>query len=166
MSSYQPDMAGEDIRKSDRFIPWYFVAFFLTFIVVDAVFVYIATTTHTGVVTDHAYKEGISYNETVAASDAQDRLGWQGTVRLDGVAGFSFRLADKAGKPLSGAKVQASFMRPTSDGKDFTAELVETEAGLYEAAVAFPLPGVWDARVFAGRDGQEYQHHERLIVGQ
>lgn len=152
------------MTKRDRLIPWYFVAFFVVVAILDGIFVYVATSTHTGVVTERAYDKGLAYNETVAAAEAQKQLGWQAEVALGTDRVLSFTLTDESGQPLGGAAVKATFMRPTQDGMDFVAELAESADGVYTAQVDFPVDGLWDVRVFAIEGGQDFQFHQRLVV--
>ena len=49
----------------DRIIPWYFVMAFLVIFAVNGLFVYLATTTHNGVVTENAYEKGLDYERIV-----------------------------------------------------------------------------------------------------
>ena len=70
-------------RKSDKWIPWYFVAFFVVLAILDGIFVTIAATTHTGVITENAYQKGLDYNEVVAASEEQDEIGWVGNIGFE-----------------------------------------------------------------------------------
>jgi nitrogen fixation protein FixH len=152
------------MTKRDRLIPWYIVAFFVVVAILDGIFVYLATSTHTGVVTERAYDKGIAYNETVAAAEAQKALGWQGDITLAADRTLTFSLLGAEGQPLSGATVKAEFMRPTQAGMDFAVELSETAAGQYSASVDFPAEGLWDVRVFALEGEQDFQHHQRLVV--
>lgn len=153
-----------DIRKSDKLIPWYFVAFFLSFIVVDSIFAYVAVHTHTGVVTTHAYQEGIHYNAEIAEADAEAALHWRSKMSYGRDDMLHFSLRDKTGAPIVGAQVLASFVRPTTAGHDFSLTLKDMGHGEYEAPVNFPLAGLWDARLFVTWQQHKYQHHERMVV--
>ena len=64
-----------DMAKRDRIIPLYFVAFFVFIAIMDGIFVYLATTTHSGVVTENAYQKGLNYNQYITAYDQQEMLG-------------------------------------------------------------------------------------------
>ena len=152
------------MTKRDRLIPWYIVAFFVVVAILDGIFVYVATSTHTGVVTDRAYDKGLAYNETVAAAEAQQQLGWQSEITLAGNERLTFTLRDAEGNALTGAVVKAEFMRPTQAGMDFAVELAESTDGVYSATVAFPVDGLWDVRVFAIEGERDYQAHKRLVV--
>lgn len=156
-------MTTSTIDKRDKWIPWYFVAFFVGLAIMDGIFVYLATSTFTGVVTDQAYERGLKYNETVAAAEAQAELGWVGAAALEGNRTFSFTLSEGA-EALIGADVVAEFTRPTQSGVDFQVPLTGWHNGTYSAQVDFPLEGVWDVRVYVTWKQQQYQHSQRLIV--
>lgn len=49
----------------DRIIPWYFVMAFAVIFAVNGLFVYLATSTNKGVVTENAYEKGRDYNHIV-----------------------------------------------------------------------------------------------------
>lgn len=150
-------------RKSDRWIPWYIVAFFVVVAILDGIFVYLATSTHTGVVSEQAYDKGLAYNDTVAAAEAQAALGWQHAIHLEGGM-LVFTLNGNDGVALNGAAVKAVIKRPIGDAQDFTLELRAAGDGRYEVPVSFPANGQWDARVYALWQDQDYQAHKRLIV--
>lgn len=157
-------MSETTVNSRDKFIPWYFVGFFAVLFVMDGIFVFLATSTHTGVVTEQAYQKGLNYNETVAASADQAALGWSGTIRYSDTGALEFKLDGQTGEPLTGAQVVAEFFRPTHNGSDFSIPLQELQAGHYAAAVKFPLEGQWDVRVFVTWNQQQYQQGERLII--
>lgn len=153
-------------RKSDRFIPWYFVGFFALLFTFDGVFVYLATSTHTGVVTEQAYQKGLDYNETIAAAGARDALGWQGEITYGDNGQLNFTVQDKAAEMITGAKVVAEMTRPTHNGVDFDQPLAEVSPGLYQAPVEFPLDGVWDVRIYVTWQQKQFQTAQRIIVPQ
>lgn len=156
-------MTTSTIDKRDKWIPWYFVAFFVGLAIMDGIFVYLATSTFTGVVTDQAYERGLKYNETVAAAEAQAELGWTSSATLDQNGTFEFFLSDGP-QGIVGAEVVAEFTRPTQSGVDFQRPLTGLQDGSYFAQVSFPLDGIWDVRVYVTWNQQQYQHSQRLIV--
>ena len=54
-----------------RHVWWYFVAFFGFIAAVNAAMVTIAIRTHSGVVSEHPYEEGLAYNAVVHAEKMQ-----------------------------------------------------------------------------------------------
>ena len=69
-------------RPSDRWIPWYFVAFFILLISILVPMGIIAVRTNTGLVTESAYNKGLAYNASIRAEEAQKALGWHGDLTI------------------------------------------------------------------------------------
>jgi len=156
MESVQP-------KKSDKYIPYYFVAFFVFLAIADGFFVYLAASTHTGVVKEHAYEKGLNYNQVVQAQKTQEQLGWKPTLSLMSNK-VRIEVLDKNNLKLDRAKVSIHFKRPTQSGYDFSMKLPEVAAATYEANITFPLLGQWDATMLIEKEGQPYQKRERIIV--
>ncbi|WP_262695705.1 FixH family protein [Kordiimonas aquimaris] len=150
------------MRDSDKWIPWYFVAFFVVLAILDGVFVYIASSTHTGVVTENAYNEGLRYNQTIAAAEAQDRLGWGANVSYESDT-LSVALVDDNDTAIQGAVVEALFVRPTQDGGDFRISVAEQSPGIYEKPVSVPM-GQWDVRIYVTWKQKQFQSAKRIVV--
>ncbi|MEM7197973.1 MAG: FixH family protein, partial [Pseudomonadota bacterium] len=144
-------------------IPWYFVAFFVVVVILDAIFVTIATSTHRGVVTELAYEKGLAYNTTIAAFDAQERLGWQADIRYIQPQ-VRFTLFDASGAPIDGARVVAHFTRVTQAGHDFHTPLVARGAGVYNGDVILPLSGQWRIGVSVKWKQQHYQKSKLIVT--
>lgn len=62
----------EKSRKDGKIVLMAFVGFFVTFAAVDAYFVYKALSTHTGVVVENAYEQGLKFNDLLAKAKKQD----------------------------------------------------------------------------------------------
>src|SRR5689334_21580415 len=103
-------MSPSTARPSDRFIPYFILAFFVALALLLAWFVWIAMRDYPGEVTRDAYRQGLEYNHIIENSAAQARLGWKNELHFT-VHGLSidmtFMLADKAGKPITDAMVKA-----------------------------------------------------------
>ncbi|MGF1628799.1 MAG: FixH family protein [Kiloniellaceae bacterium] len=129
------------------------LGFFGIVVAVNMVFVYLAIDTFTGVTTANPYKEGLAYNQVLAARDAQRGLGWQGAVNAAtsgaGKERITVSLSDAAGSPLSGLQLDGSLRRPTHEGLDQPLAWRETAPGSYQAEVALPERGNWDLVVSA-----------------
>jgi nitrogen fixation protein FixH len=142
----------------DKWIPWYFVAFFVFIGIVNAIMVTLALDTRTGIVTEHAYEKGLAYNDVVSATAAQDALGWKGEIILADNT-LQFILRDAEGKTLTPDTLKATITRPTSEGMDFAATLTEGKAML-----TFPQKGLWEIRVFATLGAHQFQQAKRVVV--
>lgn len=150
-------------RNRDWWIPWTFVWAFLLLFIVDGILAYLAVSTQSGVVIDHAYERGLAYNTYLAEAEAQKARGWQSQITYENGA-LQIALTDKAGQPLKGATVSAQIIRPVRDGEDFGVALEETKSGIYSKAVSFPQKGSWNVRVSALWQGQPYKITQELVI--
>ena len=161
--------ASLSASKRDKWIPWYFVAFFVAIAIIDGAFVTIAIKSQTGVVTERAYEKGLAYNDILSEAAAQKDLGVEGMAEFKNDE-IIWSLADKDGKPLDGVAATAHFYRPAQDGYDFKVELKVQGGGVYSARPKFPLPGRWTARLEAtwqdtlSQQNQRYQAKLELIA--
>ncbi len=125
-----------------RWIPWAFVAGMMLVVVVNAVMVWFALSTFTGVSTPRAYDRGRTYNDVLAEAARQDALGWQSRVTLQGGI-VSVEIRDPQNAPVHGELLGALHrplnreavplhFREYGPGR-FTAEVVNLPAGQWEA---------------------------------
>ena len=73
-------------------------------------------------------------------------------------------LADRDGRPLTGGKVSALFVRPVEKTGLVEASLVEEVAGRHAGAVVLPSRGQWDVRVTVGRGGERVDARQRIFA--
>lgn len=146
------------MTQKDKWIPWYFVLFFVIVATVNAIMVTFALTTTTGTITDHPYEKGIAYNRIVEAEQKQEKLGWKAQIELKGTT-LQVVLKDAKGLLLKPEKLVAHFTRPTQDGMDFDVPLTNGQAQVH-----FPIPGNWEVRVFAVVGKDTYQQSKRIIA--
>ncbi len=137
-------MADRDKKDPrDKWIPYYFVAFFAVVAFLDSIFVYTAITTQTGVVTENPYEKGLDYNTVIEEAKAQPSI--ENTVTYeDGKLKWSL--------PMEDAVASAFIVRPIQDGHDFEIALQHTGNGIYEADPEIPFKGLWTARLSAKWD--------------
>lgn len=171
MNAEAPRIPGTEEQRG-RYIPWLFVAGFAVVIAANVTMMTFAIDSFSGLETRDSFRRGVGYNDVLAVQDRQNALGWQVDLEFvsageagDGARGrLLLSLADAEGQPLSGATVEARFVRPTHAGVDFDLPLPGIADGRYGAEVAVPLKGVWDVRLTISRDGQPYYSAERLFV--
>lgn len=156
------DAAAKNTAARRMFLRW-ILGFFSVFIIVDGFFWYLASESHTGLVTEQPYEKGLAYNDTVAASDEQSALGWSSKIKLVS-SDVVVTLTDRDGAAITGARLEVAFTRPTVEGYDFSALLRSDEDGVYKSTVEFPLDGQWDVRIFVTWNQQQYQRSTRLMV--
>lgn len=158
---------SEQVSRSkpiDKWIPWFFVLFFLVVFAVNGYFVTVAEESFTGTVTDHPYEDGITYNQTLEKAAEEKALGWQADISLQKGDVVAVKLRDKQGNPLDKAAVIAKLTRPVQDGYDFEIKLAGQGNGLYSAPADFPLRGQWNVRIFATWQNTPYQKSRMILV--
>lgn len=154
---------AEESRRYGKRVLLYFVLFFVALIIVNAIFVTLATRSHHGVVTEHAYERGLAYNDVVAADDALHALGWQGDVVWH-EGQLVFTLVDDKAASVSDAEAVAHIARVIESGYDDKVTLKALGRGKYASDYAFSKAGQWIVKVAATWQGQHYQIQKRLII--
>lgn len=145
------DIATPATKSRASLVPWLFPAGLGLVVAVNMVMLWFALTTFPGVATRNAYEEGRGYNRVIARDAGIAELGWRVTVRVvDGGAALEAAYVGRDGAPLKGLAPTAVFTRPVGERATLEAALSETAPGVYRAAVALPLRGVWTVRLTAG----------------
>ncbi|OFW81211.1 MAG: hypothetical protein A2887_02880 [Alphaproteobacteria bacterium RIFCSPLOWO2_01_FULL_40_26] len=147
-------------------IPYIFFIFFAVIIVVNVAYIYISKKTWRGVVTDHSYQKGVNYNQEIESAKQQEKLQWQVMEKY-------IRFAPNKGKlmvsimdkslPIKDAEVYVTFKRPVQEGFDF-AEVLHFVDGMYQAEVAFPFLGQWDAEIMIVKGKDNFKMVKRYII--
>ena len=136
--------------RRSLWIPWLFVGMFGVIIAVNLTMALFAFDSWTGLAANDPYKQGLVHNRTLAAVRAQEKLGWDVGVAQQALGNGRARLAllmkDDRQQPVTWAKVTVVLVRPVAAGADFKARLTHQGGGRYEAVIAFPHRGLWEAR--------------------
>ncbi len=154
-------------RPSDKWIPWYFVAFFVGLTFLLSFFVYLSLRDFPGTVSDKAYEQGLAYNQTLQATTKQKELGWNGvvTVTPEGAqVRVRYEIKQAEGVLIKDAQVHGWFYRPTNSKLDQKFDLQAQPDGSYQAVVTLPVSGVWDIRLATQADGHDFQQSERVVL--
>ncbi len=166
-------MAARRKRPDGWWYPWIFVAGMGVVVAVNAVLVFFATTTYSGLETEGHYEKGLAYNETIERTRRMEAMGWSSDVAFETAPGGDgtaiagrvvARLSDRDGRPLDGLRVRLVVSRPTRDGFDQDLTLAPAAAGTYAAGLDVPMKGQWDFRVVATGGEVPYQKRHRLVV--
>jgi nitrogen fixation protein FixH len=164
------------VRQKGWWYPYIFVGAFGIVLGVNLTLLYFATSTFNGLVSTTAYDDGIAYNKEIAAARAQEALGWNGAITLDGQPGGSdgawpaqinAQFLDAAGQPvLQGMTVTAQIRRPTQSGYDQTMTLHANPNGYWSSPVTLPFQGQWEVRVVAKLEERDaaYRMRDRFIL--
>jgi nitrogen fixation protein FixH len=102
-----------------------------------------------GTVTPGAHKRELLYDNHLQKLEQQTARGWRiekgwvGKPVAGQAAVFQVRIEDSAGKPLQGAVLRGSFLRPSDRAEDRNFSMSEAPGGLYQTEIKLPLPGSW-----------------------
>src|SRR3546814_19061021 len=91
------------------------IAFFGVVISVNIVMASFALSTFGGTVVDNSYVASQHYNEWLARADAQDRLGWDKRVEVDGSRHVRL-IGRNAGAPVEGLPPVPTLRHPHAPG--------------------------------------------------
>lgn len=137
----------QDFFRSDRWIPWSFVAGFAVILLANGIMVFTAFDSWTGVSTDDAYRRGLEYNRQLAQNRKAFAIGWSVSASIAGRdrrRSVTVFVTDRAGRPLPHARVSARFERPIERDLDFKTDLAGgASAGLYTGRFTLPKFGQW-----------------------
>lgn len=148
-----------------RHVLYGMLAFFGVIFAVNAVFVYYARTTWTGLETENAYQKGLSYNDNIRAAGSQHVLGWQvPDIRLAAVGEVQAMFVDRHKQPLNGLTVTAVVRRPVSSAFDQTVALTELGEGKYAGRLPPLSAGQWQVILHARRGMDEFRVEQRVIL--
>jgi nitrogen fixation protein FixH len=166
MTSPSSDPNGP--RKSDRWIPWYFVGGFAIMLIANISLITFSMTSWNGLVTKHAFEEGNNYNAAISGAARQAELGWRSKLTVGGVINqtgtVTVLFRDKESQPISGAKMSIVLTRSDRDDMDQTVPLAEIAPGEYRASASFPVYGRWQVRTIAHAMGDDYQTLENIVI--
>jgi nitrogen fixation protein FixH len=154
-------------KRIGAWIPWLFVAFFAVVIAVNGTMIWLALGSWTGLASNHAYDDGLTYNRNLDAAARQALLGWRPklAVRADSAGGeVELRLADASGRPIPDAVAMVQFERPTSEGLDFKVTLQPAGVGVYRGRFDPAPAGAWNLHATIRRDGALFVHEQRLVL--
>jgi len=144
------------------------IGFFGVVFGMNGIFLASAIRTYTGVVSVEPYVKGLHYNDRIAAGERQARLGWQETLSVMPNGSVTLSLADGAGRPVTGARIEGTIGRPSTNRLDRQVGLVETGPGTYVAQVGELADGTWLVSVQAksreGGDDPVYRLRRRICL--
>ena len=156
-------IAGRERGLTGAHVLTAFAAFFAFVLLVNLTMAAIATRSWTGLVAANGYVESQRFNDRLAASRAQARLGWRGGLDLDGRR-LAFELRDAAGAPVPLAAALVTLERPVGEHEDPGPLAMAVAGG--RAVLDRPLPaGAWNVRIEAvARSGETFRLDDRIAV--
>lgn len=149
--------------------PWVlgWMALVLVVLGVNTLFITTAVITSPGLVDKDYYEKGRYHEENLLKKrEARNALGWQYNLQvaekipMNAGSPVRFSAVDRTGLPLRDAVIVVTAYRPSDASADFSATMVESMPGMYEANMQFPLKGIWDLilKVQSAEDELEVRH--------
>lgn len=153
--------------------PWVigWIALIVIVLGVNATMITLAYTTNPGLVSEDYYERGRDHEKHISDKlAARAALGWTITSQIPDQLvmqrneKFRFISVDRAGLPLSEAKVIVHAYRPSDARRDFQVAMAESNPGFYEGDINFPLKGLWVLTVHVQKDKDVYNFTRRISV--
>lgn len=139
--------------------PWpaLLIVFFAINFIVVAITIVLASTDPSFAIEPNYYNRAINWDNEMARRQASEALGWH-VVCDDAAVGelLALRLTDREGNVVSGAYVQVEAFHQASASQRTLISLVETESGLYRAALPSTRTGYWELRIVARRGTEAF----------
>jgi nitrogen fixation protein FixH len=151
-------------RSAWRFFPWAICAALLAVIAVNIGMVYAALHTFPGQAGKDGFDLSNHYDAVIDHMQQQAALGWTLGAETDGAGRTVLTLADKQGRPLSGARINGSAERPLGEPATTAMAFQEQTPGSYLGTSSLKLAGQWDLSVVVDLEGSEFITTRRLIV--
>jgi len=136
----------KSLQLTGRHVILGFVSFFVVVIAVEAIFITLALSTHTGVVSKQPYRKGLHYNERIAFARTQEKLGWRETLTVSkNKRTLTLALKDQYGKPVLGLKLSGKIGRPVTMTQDRILAFSSAGKGSYSARMPEKMAGAYIA---------------------
>jgi len=153
-------------RLDGRHVLLAVLAFFAAVLAVNAVMMYAALSTYSGVTSAEPYRKGLHYNERVGASERQQQLNWNDVAKIEPNGKVTLSITGADGRPIRNLSVDLSIGRPTTNRQDRKLRLLAQDAGGYGAQVVPLEPGAWiidvEARATATDEEPIFRSRRRL----
>lgn len=148
------------------FLFW-IMGFFAVVFAANAVFLWFAADSWSGLAAEESYRRGIDYNQVLDRATRQNALGWSTEaefVQSDASTGtLSLVLSEASGAAIVDRDVRVQVTRPVGQGEGFSTILPMTSPGQYSARVVLSARGQWAARFeVAQPNGEPYLIETRI----
>jgi len=125
-----------------RHVLFILLAFFGIMLAVNVYFTVAAVKTFRGEDVPRSYRQGLEYNETIAARGLQNEIGW--TVRVNHTdTDIILLFQDDTGRALNDLTIQAKLRHPVDTDQDRIVEFSSKGGGRYAAHQIETINGRW-----------------------
>ncbi len=152
--------------------PWVLgiLLFVLTFLTMNAIFIYLAFKSPPNLVDKNFYEEGQNYEQVQKQIEHQKALGWTGlfllpkAARVNQARIYEVIIQAKNAEAIDFDSVVMKAYRPSDANADFSVNMTNPKPGMYEAEMEFKLPGTWDLVVEAKQGENEFIVAKRISI--
>jgi nitrogen fixation protein FixH len=149
----------------DRHVPWIFVAGFAVVIAVNAIMVWLAVGSFSGLYTPQPRERSLHYNDIIARQTDRDALGWQLQATWQPQdSRLEIAIADAQGQPIGDARLHAELVRPVEKRPPVVVDMAAVDGGRYAATVDLPVRGNWDLDVVVEQGGHRFAQTRRMFL--
>ncbi|MCW0182684.1 MAG: FixH family protein [Zavarzinia sp.] len=139
------------------------VAFFLTITAVDIVMITSAIDSQTGLVVEHSYERGLTFNDLLAREARQAQLGWKLRVAVAG-GRLTVVVDDAQGQPVAAERIGLRLVRTSDIRLDRVLETTSAGDGRFVADLAGAEPGLWQAAITVYRGEDRFDRLETVVI--
>lgn len=146
MASVQAMNDNSGFRVTGRIVLFSLFGFFALIFAANAILIWLAVSTNTGVAVSSSYQAGGNYQSELDAAKAQAARNWSVSadiVRSGDGAAIDITVRDTNGAPIGGLDLTVSLASVASEADDRLATLSEGEVGRYRGTVDTLAPGKW-----------------------
>jgi nitrogen fixation protein FixH len=144
------------------------VGFFAVIGAVNAVMIWLAASTHTGIVVDSAWRSSGNWQQEIEAARTQESLGWKMDIevtRSGSGADFTASVLNASGAPVNGIDLSVRLVSPTGPAGDQVVRLREQDTGYYAGRVDTLTAGRWRLLVDGETEaGRVYRSQNMIVV--
>jgi len=152
--------------------PWVLaiILFVITFVSMNAVFIYLAFKSPPSLVDKDFYENGKNYDQIQQQIELQKELGWSGVLfiptqtRVNQTQKYEVLIQGKNSASLALDSVTIKAYRPSDAHADFSSVMTNSKPGTYETELHFNLPGTWDLVVEAVQQEKQFVMHRRVTI--
>jgi nitrogen fixation protein FixH len=153
------------LSRRSAYIPWIFVGGFGVIIAVNAIMIWFAVSSFSGLYSTNPREQGLHYNDVIARQKLRDALGWSVDVAWQPSASrMEIAVRDASGQPLAGARVVANLVRPVEKRAPIAVAMEPVDIGRFVARVDLPEHGNWDVDIVVECAGQRYASTRRMFL--
>jgi nitrogen fixation protein FixH len=113
------------------------------------------------------YRKAVDWDSHMVRARQSQALGWSTRARVEAASAGGGRalvlaITDRAGAPVSGARVRALAFHNAHAAQPLVLAPTEAAPGEYRAAFAPRQPGLWELRVVAERGAERFEATQRF----